>query len=65
MTKIKNSFTFFCEKPVWKPVKVITNSLKTLDFATPIPFDKTNVIVNLYLTRSGNKQTMEGTKLRS
>ena len=21
MTEIKNSFTFFCEKPVWKPVK--------------------------------------------
>ena len=21
MTKIKNSFTFFCEKPVWKPAK--------------------------------------------
>ena len=20
-TKIENSFTFFCEKPVWKPVK--------------------------------------------
>ena len=21
LTKIKNSFTLFCEKPVWKPVK--------------------------------------------
>ena len=27
---------FFCEKHVWKPV--ITNSLKTTDSVTPIPF---------------------------
>ena len=38
MTKIKNSFTFFVKNPC-EASKVITNSLKTLGFVTPIPFD--------------------------
>ena len=38
MTKIKNSFTFFVKNLV-EANKVIMNSLKTLDFVTPIPFD--------------------------
>ena len=58
---------------LWKTrleaTKFITNSLKTLDLVTPIPFDtfpwQNNVIFNLLLTRSGNKQTIKGTKLRS
>ena len=39
MTKIKNCFTFFVSKTGVEGSKFITNSLKTLDFVTPIPLD--------------------------
>ena len=39
MTKSKINLLFFCGKTRVEPSKVITNSLKTLDFVTPIPFD--------------------------
>ena len=38
MTKIKNSVAFFVKNRL-EASKVIANSLKTLDFVTPIPFD--------------------------
>ena len=50
---------FFLLKTLVKTSKVITNSLKTLDYATAIPSDTfpctNNFIVDLKLTRLGNK----------
>ena len=54
MTKIKNSFTFLWKTRV-EARKVTTNSLKTLDFVTPIPFDTFpwNVLCDLSLMKLG------------
>ena len=39
MTKVENSITFFCKKTRVEASKVITTSLKTLDFVTPVVLD--------------------------
>ena len=50
--KSQKVISFFLWKTRVEASKVITNSLKTLDFVTPIPFDtfldKNNVIFNLW-----------------
>ena len=56
MTKIKNSFTFLMWKALVEARKVITNSVKTLKFITPIQFDTFpwNLLCDLSLMKLGN-----------
>ena len=54
--KIQKIIYFFLWKNRLEASKVITNSLKTLDFVTPIPLDifPWNVICDLSLMKPGN-----------
>ena len=57
--KTKIHFLFFLWKTRVEDSKVITNSLKTLGFVTPIPFDTLlwNLLCDLSLMKLGNNET--------
>ena len=64
MTKIKNSFTFFCEKQCGSQSGHI-EFIKNIRFVTPIPFETFlwKVFCDLLLMKLGNNQTKKKAKL--